>query len=136
MARRRSTLPREIRAELPARANAGIGLDPEFPTKMGEKVYKAAIACRHQPSLDMVAFVKQIMEYLTAHDATQVRLLQHFRDRGQPGALLLVWASGPAAADVAAKFAVSTSPCGTPRLPSWLSLRVDNDFDLRWQPPF
>lgn len=136
MARRRSGLPANIRSELPSRANAGVGLDPEFPTRMGGKVCKASIACRHQPSPDMVAFVRDIMEYLKTADAQQVRLVQHYRDRGQPGALLLVWESGPAAADVAAKFAVSTSECGTPRLPAWLSLRVDNDFDLRWQPAF
>lgn len=136
MGRRRAGLPANIKTELPHRANAGVGLDPEFPTRMGERICKAATACRHTPSTDMIAFVRDVMDYLRAHDAIQVRLVQHFRDRGQPGALLLAWSNGPTAADIATRFAVSTSECGTPRLPSWLSLRVDNDFDLRWQPPF
>lgn len=135
MGRRRSGLPSSIKAELPKRASAGIGLDPEYPTRMGTRVCKAAAACRHTPSQDMITFVQKVMTYLRDHHATQVRLLQHYRDRGQPGALLLAWSDGPSAADIASTFSVSTAECGTPRLPSWLSLRHDNDFDLRWQPP-
>ena len=137
MPRRRSGLPASIRSELPARANAGVGLDPEFPTSMGNKgVCKASTACHHTPSADMLDFVRQIMDYLKTSEATQIRLLQHWKDRGQPGALLLGWSGGRTAAEIADKFAVSTAPDGTPRLPSWLSLRVDDDFDLRWTPPF
>jgi hypothetical protein len=141
MARRRSGLPASIRSELPLRAKAGIGLDPEFPTKVGEKVCPAAAACQRQPSSDMLDMVRDIMIYLKDNDAQQVRLLQQWRDRGQPGALLIAWSSNeaktsPSASEIATRFAVSTSTCGTPRLPSWLSLRVDDDFDLRWQPAF
>lgn len=136
MGRRRSGLPAAIKAELPSRANAGVGLDPEFPTRTTSGVCRAAVACHHRPSPDMVALVRDVMNYLTAANAQQVRLLQNYRDQGQPGALTVAWTSGPPAAETAERFAVSTAECGTPRLPSWLSLRADDDFDLRWQPPF
>jgi hypothetical protein len=136
MGRRRSGLPADIKQELSTRANAGVGLDPEFPTRTGNDICPAATACRRTPSDDMLAFVRTVMAYLKSKDAIQVRLVQDFRDRGQPGALLLVWSNGPSASEIASQFAVSRSACGTPRLPSWLSLRVDNDFDLRWQPAY
>lgn len=134
---RRAGLPHDIRTELPTRANAGIGHDPEFPTTTANgAVCKAVAACRHQPSRDMLLFVKQIVDHLHHHRATHVRVQQDFRDRGYPGSLLVAWGSGPSAAEVATQFAVSISSCGTPRLPAWLSLRVDTDFDLRWQPAY
>lgn len=137
MARRRVGLPSEIRAELPMRANLGIGLDPEYPTTMGDRGHlKAAIACRYKPSPQMLDFVRDVAAYVQSHDGTQVRVLQDFRHRDYPSDLLLAWSEGPSPSDVAAKFAVSNAEDGTPRLPAWLSLRADNDFDLRWQPAF
>lgn len=137
MARRRVGLPADIRAELPQRARMGIGLDPEYPTPMGDKgECKAEIACKHRPSPQMIEFVRKVAAYVQAHDASHVRVLSNFRDRDYPGDLLLSWSDGPSPAAVAAEFAVSTAEDGTPRLPAWLSLGSDNDFDLRWRPAF
>ena len=136
MARRRVGLPADIRTELPMRANMGIGLDPDYPTTVGNIERTAKDASRHKPSHDMVEFVRSVAAFLQAHDATQVRILQDFRDLNHPGDLLVAWSNGPNVVAVAEKFAVSTAPDGTPRLPSWLALRSDNDFDLRWQPAF
>lgn len=137
MARRRVGLPSEIRAELPMRANLGVGLDPEYPTTTVDRGQcKAALACQFKPSPQMLAYVREVVAYVQSQDGTQVRVLQDFRHRDYPSDLLLAWSDGPAPAAVAAKFAVSTAEDGTPRIPSWLSLRADNDFDLRWQPAF
>lgn len=136
MARRRVGLPAEIRAELPLRANLGVGLDPEYPTAMGERECPAKVACRYKPSPQMIDYVRDVAAYVQSQDATQVRVLADFRHRDYPSDLLLAWSGGPAPAAVAEKFAVSTAEDGTPRLPAWLSLRADNDFDLRWQPAF
>ena len=137
MPKRRVGLPAEIRAELPKRANMGIGLDPDYPTPMGDKgKHPAAVACRYRPSPQMKEFVQQVAAYVQANNATHVRVQVDYRERDYPGDLLLAWSDGPSPADVAAKFAVSTAEDGTPRLPAWLALGSDNDFDLRWRPAF
>ena len=134
---RRSGVPADVRRELPLRANAGVGLDPEFPTTIRDgRVCRAAVACHHRPSKDMLLFAKQVMDYVDGHGGMHVRIQQDFRDRGQPGALLVMWSGGPDAAEVAEQFAVSTTEDGTPRVPAWLSLRVDDVFDMRWQPAY
>lgn len=137
MARRRVGLPADIRAELPKRANMGVGLDPDFPTQMGDKGNcKAAIACKHRPSPQMRAFVQKVAAFVQANNATHVRMLSDYLDRDHPGDLMLAWSDGPAVSEVAAEFAVSAAEDGTPRIPAWLALSSDNDFDLRWRPAF
>lgn len=135
MARRRSGLPKEIRSEISTRANAGVGLDPDFPTLGPTGTCTAKTACKFKPTVEMIEFVRTIAAHVQANDATHMRVMND-QDRNLPGALILAWSDGPSAADIANKFAVSHSECGTPRLPSWLALRVDNNFDLRWQPAF
>lgn len=133
---RRAGLPDHLRSELTLRARAGIGLDPDHPTRSGDTTRSAADACRYPPSAEMFLLVKKVLDYLHAHHATLVRVHQDPRRDNQPGQLVVMWQPNPTAEQVAAHFAVSASACGTPRLPAWLSLHPDDDFDLRWQPPY
>lgn len=131
---RRTGLPERIRAELPTRARAGIGHDPNHLTPMADKMCRANDARSQRPSPYMVEFVRRIVDHLHEVGATHITIAQDLQHLGHQGSLTVQWAGAEATvASVAAKFAVSTSLDGTPRLPAWVSLRNDDDFDLRWQ---
>ncbi len=130
---RHSRLPDNIRAELPVRGRAGTGHDLTFPTETGAGVVPAEAARWSRPSAQMLALVQQVSDYLLSCGAEHVDVMTDLRRRGMPGAFTLRWFKGVPPATVAAKFAVSEAADGTPLVPAWLSLRADDDFDLRWQ---
>ena len=133
---RRTGLPEHIRAELPLRAKAGHGLDFDYPTEIDGSTVPAAKAVLLPPSAAMEAMVDKVTGYLHGIGAEHVSVVSDMRSLGQPGNLTVRWYGALPAAQVAEKFAVSTSDEGVPRVPAWLCLRRDDDFDLRWQPPY
>lgn len=133
---RRTGLPEHIRAELPFRAKAGHGLDFDYPTEIDGAVVPAAKACTQPPSKAMWTLVHEVTGYLQKAGAQHIDVVPDRRSLGQPGNLTVCWFGEVPAAKVAEAFAVSTTDEGTPRVPAWLCLRRDDDFDLRWQPPY
>lgn len=133
---RRTRVPDRVRAELSARAQAGIGHDPTVPTVTAYGTVPAAEAVAFRPSGDMLVLVQQVVSYLRECDVRHVDVQVDVRDLGCPGAVTVRWHGGVSPLQVASRFAVSTAPNGIPRIPAWLSLRADDQFDLRWQPPY
>jgi hypothetical protein len=133
---RRVGLPEHIRAELPARANAGVGHDADYPTRVGDQTVPAQHACRMNPSAEMLSVVREVTGFLRESGAAHIEVAPDLRGTGQPGAITVRWMGDVPARIVAEKFAVSAADDGTPRVPAWLNLRSDSEFDLRWQPPY
>lgn len=133
---RRTGQPEHIRAELPLRAKAGHGLDFDYPTVVDGGEVPAAKACLTAPSPHMKAMVRDVAEYLIASGADHIDVVPDMRSLGHPGSLTVRWMGSVPAAKVAAQFKVSDGDDGTPRVPAWLCLRRDDDFDMRWQPPY
>ena len=133
---RHSRLPDSIRAELPVRGRAGAGHDQTYPTDAGSGTVPAAAACWRRPSAQMLGLAEQVRDYLRSSGAEHIDVARDVRGRGMTGALTVRWFKGVPPATVAAKFGVSRAADGTPLLPAWLSLRADDDFDLRWQVGF
>lgn len=133
---RRTGQPPHIRAELRERAAAGIGLDPDHPTDVGGRTVPAAQACGMRPSPAMIAVAEQVTDFLDSVGASHVGIVPNPRCPDQPGNLTIQWYGGVPAKAVADQFAVSKTADGTSRVPAWLSLRADDDFDMRWQPPY
>lgn len=133
---RRAGLPAHILVDLPARAAAGRGLDPDVITITRDGVMSAADAREYPPSAEMLTLVRQITGYLYDHGGRHVSVDADLHGDDHPGHLTVRWAGTVSPRDVAEAFAVSRAEDGTPRLPSWLNLRADAEFDLRWQPPY
>lgn len=133
---RRTGLPEHIRKELPDRARAGVGLDPDAPTLVNGVKVSADFARQRVPSEEMLGLVGQVEGFLATQGAKHIDVVRDFRKNGCPGDLTVRWYGPVAASVVAGQFAVSVCADGTPRIPAWLSLRADDDFDLRWQPAF
>lgn len=136
MPRKRTTLTEHPNVDLRDRGRPAIGLDFDFPTPGPHGDRPAVLAERTEPTPGMVDLAREVLALLASHGAIHARVTKDRSRRGHPGALLVAWTDGPTALEVARHFAVSTSECGTPRVPSWLALRRDHDFDMRWQPEF
>jgi hypothetical protein len=133
---RRVGQPPHVRVELDIRASAGAGHDGEYQTVMGQETVPAQHACRMEPSEQMWRMVQNVTDHLRDVGASNIVVVPDFRGHDEPGALTIQWEGNVPAKDIATRFAVSVSDDGTPRVPAWLSLRADGDFDLRWQKPF
>lgn len=134
MASRR--VPESVRAELPRRAHAGLGLDGSFPTilRTGQTV-PAAEACKHAPSEQCVQMLNAIQHWLVAQGVGHLHIVTDLRGYGQPGTAAIIWGEGPTAHDVAQVFATDWLD-DLPRIPAWMALKAEHEFDLRWQPPY
>lgn len=88
------------------------------------------------PSAEMLSVVREVTDFLHESGASHIDVVPDMRGRGEPGAITVRWMGEIPARVVAERFAVSAADDGTPRVPAWLNLRADNDFDLRWQPPY
>lgn len=134
---RRAGLPAEIRAQLTTRAAAGRGLDGEYPTQTAAgTVTPACEMLSAEPTEAMLMFVRKITNYLHDHGAHHVTVTQDRSKDGHIGQLTIQWAGPLPPSQVAEQYAVSRAADGTPRLPAWVNLRADAEFDLRWQPAF
>lgn len=131
---RRIGLPEHIRVELPQRCRAGYGHDWDVP--VGDRDARTAIM--QPPTEDMLRLVRQVKDHAISRGALHVTVQNAPRAAdGSLGAVQVLWTGGegPSALSVAQQFAVSHTEDGTPRVPAWLSLVADGDFDLRWQYP-
>jgi len=133
---RRVGLPEHIRAQLTFRASAGSGHDADYPTAVPGRTVPASDALLVSPSEQMLDYARSIVRHLQQIGAQNVSIGFDLRGKGNPGAMTILWSGVTSPADLAATFAVSTAEDGTPRLPAWLSLRADHEFDLRWQPAY
>jgi hypothetical protein len=133
---RRTGQPEHIRVELPLRAQAGHGLDFDYPTVTDAGEVPAAKACLGAPSPQMKDMVRKVATFLHDEGAEHIDVVPDMRAKGMPGNLTVRWMGAVPALKVAQEFAVAVGDDGTPRVPAWLCLRRDDDFDLRWQPPY
>lgn len=133
---RRSVLPAHVQAELPERAKYGLGHDMGAPTLHHGETITAFKARLREPSPEMLAEVKAIWAWLDDQDASSVGLLLDIRHAKHAGCMTVSWSGGPSAAEVAEQFARAYSADGTPLIPGWLSLKSEDDWDLRWQPTY
>lgn len=133
---RRSVLPAYVRAELPQRAKYGLGHDMLAPTSNSGNKITAFNARLAEPSPEMMATVKAVWEVVESEGGTSVGLLLDARHAKHPGCVTVTWGNGPKAIEVAARFATGYLEDGTPQIPGWLSLKSEDDWDLRWQPTY
>ena len=133
---RRTGLPTHIRHDLDNRAKAGFGHDPDAPTMSNGTSVAARLAKESAPSTEMLGIVREVRLLLTGLGASHIDTVPDLRNNGTPGDLTVRWHGQVPAKAIATHFATSTTLDGTPRIPAWLSLRADDDFDLRWQPAF
>lgn len=133
---RRTGQPAHIRAELRERADAGAGLDFTHPTDLDGRTVPAKQACTAPPSQAMVTVADEVCTFLRSVGAEHVSVVPNPRCLDQPGNLTVQWYGGVPARRVAEKFAVARTSEDLPLIPAWLCLRADDDFDMRWQPPY
>ena len=136
MARTRTKLPAAALAGMSQRGRPAIGLDPDHPTPGPRGIRAAFDAETREPTPAMIDMARAVMQYLIDNQALHPRVMKDRARTGHPGAMLISWTSGPDTETVATKFAVSHLDDGTPRVPSWLALQRDHDFDMRWRPEF
>lgn len=129
--------PGHVCRQLFHRGRAGRGLNDSHAVVWNGALIPADQACRQQPSQEMRALAQDVQKFLAASGARNIDVIQDYHQKGRPGCLTVRWTGEIRACDVAAEFAVSVrQDDGTPQIPSWLALRAEDDFDLRWQDPF
>lgn len=130
---RRSHIPPHVRAHLADRASAGRGHDMRAATLNRGTVVSAYQARLADPSPEMLAVVRDVMEWIADHGGVGVGLQVDIRFNMHPGCITVCWNGDPTALTVAEQFAVGRTIDGLPQIPGWLSLRNDDNWDLRWQ---
>lgn len=133
---RRSFLPPHIQAELPQRARYGVGHDMSAPTLHFGESLTAYTARTREPSPEMMAVIKSIGAWVESRGGKSVGILIDIRHAKHSGCITVSWDGGPSAFDVATQFAVGYDTDGLPLIPGWLSLKNEDDWDLRWQPTY
>jgi hypothetical protein len=131
---RRPSLPEHIQAELKERAEFGRGHDMTVEVDpSGRTAYQARLS---DPCPAMMDVIRSVYEWLDSHGAESVTMEIDPRAHRHPGCVLIRWHGDVAARDAAEAFACGHDADGTPLIPGWLSLRCDDDFDLRWTPTY
>ena len=135
MVRRKAGVPEYARGEIVPRAASGTGHDGAVATETMPGVFVPASQALviGSSSPQMLRRASEVMAWLVGQGATHVDCVRDSRPEIRPGGLTVLWADGPQARACAQHFASGFDAAGLPLLPSWLSLRADDDFDLRWQ---
>jgi hypothetical protein len=116
----------------PAKLVEGSGLDHEWPTLLddGRQASAAEVVATCQPSSAMYAFTNEITAWLREQGGRDVDCVADYRaSSDRPGGLMVRWGGVIAAAAVAEHFGQDG------KLPCWLELRHDHDYDRRFHAP-